>query len=138
MPYKLLSSVFVICQVISWPRGRVVRSAVFMVTCEYTGSTLISVTLLRPWERRFAIVSSAWWILTSSKFLKVNNNYYSIGVKELTTPKWVCIILILCITPPPFSREWKINAKLSIYLCIYFYIQLLLLTVSLNLSLGLS
>ena len=63
-----------------------------MATCEYAGSTLISVTLLRPWERRFAIVSSAWWILTSSKFLKVNNNYYSIGVKELTTPKWVCII----------------------------------------------
>ena len=62
-----------------------------MATCEYAGSTLISVTLLRPWERRFAIVFSAWWILTSCKFLKVNNNY-SIGAKELTTPKRVWII----------------------------------------------
>ena len=57
---------------------------------EVTGSTLNSVTLLRPWERRFAIISSAWWILTSSKFLEANNNK-SIGNKELTTPKRVWI-----------------------------------------------
>ena len=57
---------------------------------EVAGSTLNSITLLRPWERRFAIISSAWWILTSSKFLKVNK-LLSIKNMELTTPKRVWI-----------------------------------------------
>ena len=31
-------------------------------------STRTLVTLLRPWIRRFTIITSAWWLRTSSKF----------------------------------------------------------------------
>ena len=84
---------------------------------EITGSTLNSVTLLRPWERRFAIISSAWWILTSSKFLKVNNNHFTIQseIRNWQLPSGSGST-ILCITPPPLSRKWMINMKLSVYL----------------------
>ena len=37
----------------------IVLLVVFMATHEIAGSTLNLVTLLRPWERRFAIISSA-------------------------------------------------------------------------------
>ena len=77
---------------------------------EVASSTLDRrVMLLRPWERRFTIISSAWRILTSSKFRKVKIQFSA--QSELW--KWNLPsgsgLLVLCITPPSFSREWRIK-----------------------------
>ena len=55
--------------VVEWFRVPFLRQPVI----EVVGSTLNSVTLLRPWESCFAVIASAWCILTSSKFLKDYN-----------------------------------------------------------------
>ena len=69
------------------------------------------IMLLRSWERCFTIISSAWRILTSSKFLQDktqrNRNY---GTGNLPTGSG---LLVLCTTSPPFSREWRIKMELT-------------------------
>ena len=44
-----------------------------------TATTLNQVTFQRLWERRLAMISSAWWTLTSSKFFK-DKSHYSIRI----------------------------------------------------------
>lgn len=85
----------------------------------FRSSALVSVTLLHPWKS-FAIISSSWWILTSSEFLKVNNNYL-IGIKQLTTSKRAWIIDLEYNNSAVFA--WMKNKCETIYLSIWLFIR---------------
>ena len=78
---------------------------------EVAGSTLDRrVMLLRLWERRFTIISSAWRIQFFEKSrlnLQRNRNHRTGNLPSGSG------LLVLCITPPSFSRDWRIKMELT-------------------------
>ena len=73
-----------------------------------SGSTPNLVSLLHPWIRCFTIIISAWWILASSKLKKseiINQKTWK--QRPLLSESG----FVLCIAPPPLSRDRRIKMK---------------------------
>ena len=76
------------------------------------GSTRTLVPLLRPWIRRFAMIISAWWLWTSSKFMWEEFK----GQPENSENGQLLsgCGFVQRITPPSISRERRIKMHQSI------------------------